>query len=49
MIDHSVGVTTEHAYEVKRLDLDYFVADEESSAAGHEPSARTQPGDEGDS
>jgi hypothetical protein len=31
MIDHGVGVTIEHAYEVKRLDLDYFVSDEGSS------------------
>ena len=28
MIDHSVGVTVEHAYEVKRVDLDYFESDE---------------------
>ena len=28
MIDHGVGVAVEHAYEVKRIDLDYFVEDE---------------------
>lgn len=28
MIDHGVGVSVEHAYEVKRMDLDYFVSDE---------------------
>jgi restriction endonuclease Mrr len=28
MIDHGVGVTIQHQYEVKRLDLDYFVEDE---------------------
>lgn len=30
MIHHGVGVTVEHAYEVKRLDLDYFVLDDDS-------------------
>jgi len=30
MIEHSVGVTVTHEYRVKRLDLDYFVADEGS-------------------
>lgn len=31
MIDAGVGVTHEKAYEVKRLDEDYFVADEETA------------------
>jgi hypothetical protein len=31
MIDHNVGVSLQHPYEVKRLDLDCFVDDEESS------------------
>lgn len=31
MIDHGIGVTVQHAYEVKRLDLDYFVSDDEGS------------------
>jgi restriction system protein len=31
MIDHNVGVSLQHPYEVKRLDLDYFVDDDESS------------------
>jgi len=34
MIDHGVGVTVEHAYEVKRLDLDYFVSDESADEQG---------------
>lgn len=29
MIEHSVGVTSARRYEVKRLDLDYFVTDED--------------------
>lgn len=36
MIDHSVGVTVEHAYEVKRLDLDYFASDESAESPGSE-------------
>ena len=36
MIDHGVGVSVEHAYEVKRLDLDYFTSDE--AAADPQPS-----------
>ena len=34
MIDHGVGVTVEHAYEVKRLDLDYFASDEGAEDPG---------------
>jgi restriction system protein len=34
MVDHGVGVTVEHTYELKRLDLDYFVLDDESAPAG---------------
>ena len=34
MIDNEVGVTVAQAYEVKRLDLDYFVeGDEETPSA----------------
>ena len=33
MIDHGVGVTVEHEYEVKRLDLDYFIQDGDQTAA----------------
>lgn len=29
MIDHGVGVTTRRSYDVKRVDLDYFVTDED--------------------
>jgi len=28
MIDHGVGVTAATTYEIKRMDLDYFDADE---------------------
>ena len=31
MIDHGVGVTVEHSYEVKRVDIDYFVHDEDDA------------------
>jgi len=34
MIEHSVGVTVSREYELKRLDLDYFVTDGEEVAAG---------------
>jgi restriction system protein len=29
MIEHNVGVTISREYEIKRLDLDYFTADED--------------------
>jgi restriction system protein len=38
MIEHAVGVTVARRYEVKRLDLDYFVTDDEVQA---EPDAAT--------
>jgi restriction endonuclease Mrr len=31
MLDHYVGVAVEHSYEVKRIDLDYFIEDESES------------------
>lgn len=31
MLDHGVGVAVEHSYEVKRIDLDYFIEDESDS------------------
>ena len=31
MLDHGVGVTVEHSYEVKRIDLDYFVEEEDGT------------------
>lgn len=34
MIEHGVGVSVEHRYEVKRADLDYFVRDDEDAATG---------------
>jgi restriction system protein len=42
MIEHGVGVTSSRAYEIKRIDLDYFTNDEESSSAvdGGEQRAR---------
>lgn len=43
MIDHSVGVTVEHAYAVKRLDLDYFVADEGAEQAEETPGTTEVP------
>lgn len=42
MMDHGVGVTVQHAYEVKRLDLDYFASDED------EPSSTTSAGENDD-
>jgi restriction system protein len=39
MIEHAVGVTVARRYEVKRLDLDYFVTDDEEVQA--EPGAGT--------
>lgn len=33
MIEHSVGVTVSRRYEIKRLDLDYFVTDDEPGGA----------------
>jgi restriction system protein len=36
MIDHGVGVSVEHAYEVKRLDLDYFASEESAEDPGPE-------------
>jgi len=38
MIEHRVGVTVEHSYEVKRIDLDFFSEDEDRPAEGSEPS-----------
>lgn len=37
MIEHSVGVTSARRYDVKRLDLDYFVTDEHDSAISGRP------------
>lgn len=37
MIDNDVGVTVEKAYEVKRLDLDYFIEGEEAATSGGSP------------
>jgi restriction system protein len=34
MFDHGVGVSVESSYEIKRVDLDYFGADEDSSSLG---------------
>jgi len=42
MIDHGVGITVEHSYEVPRLDLDYFVEDEDSVPATPKPSQPTE-------
>lgn len=46
MIDHGVGVTVEHNYEVPRLDLDYFVEEEDlappATPAPSEPAAEGQ-------
>lgn len=39
MIEHAVGVTVARRYEVKRLDLDYFVTDDDEVQA--EPDAAT--------
>ena len=34
MFDHGVGVSVESSYDIKRVDLDYFGADEDSSSLG---------------
>jgi restriction system protein len=34
MVDHGVGVSVESSYEVKRVDLDYFGADDDASGLG---------------
>lgn len=39
MIEHSVGVTSARRYDVKRLDLDYFVTDEDESMPAAAPEA----------
>lgn len=33
MIDHDVGVTVETTYRIRRVDLDYFEAEDPGSAA----------------
>jgi restriction system protein len=49
MIEHAVGVTVARRYEVKRLDLDYFVTDDEEvqaesgAATGAETPATNRP------
>jgi hypothetical protein len=35
-IDHGVGVTIQNSYEVPRVDLDYFVDDEDSGSGSPE-------------
>lgn len=35
MIEHEVGVSVAHRYEPKRLDLDYFVIDENDIPDAH--------------
>jgi restriction system protein len=42
MLDHGVGVTVEHAYEVKRIDLDYFVRDDDPPSST-ESAAEAKP------
>jgi hypothetical protein len=37
MIEHSVGVTSARRYDVERLDLDDFVADEDAAAPDGRP------------
>lgn len=34
MIEHQVGVTVEHTYQIKQIDLDYFISDEDRPSAG---------------
>ncbi len=44
MIEHSVGVTSARRYDVKRLDLDYFVTDEDAGLTnGSTPETGTAP------
>lgn len=35
MIEHSVGVTVSREYKLKRLDLDYFVTEDEEGDGEH--------------
>ena len=42
MIDHEVGVTVERAYALKRLDLDYFVQDDEDAGPPSEVASREE-------
>jgi restriction system protein len=43
MLDHGVGVTVQHTYEVKRLDLDYFVQEEDAGSASAQNGGSTGP------
>ena len=47
MIDHGVGVDVQHTYEVKRLDLDYFVSDDDATLATSEGSPHGQADGDG--
>ena len=42
MIEHSVGVTVAREYELKRLDLDYFVTEDGEGDISVEPTAPTR-------
>lgn len=44
MIDHDVGVTIARRYELKRLDLDYFVTDEDDVGVVVDPEAASGVG-----
>lgn len=44
MIEHAVGVTASREYELKRLDLDYFVIEDDDSAPAVPPSRVTATG-----
>lgn len=43
MIDHNVGVTLATRYDIKKIDLDYFAADDDGSIASRR--RRRTPGD----
>jgi restriction endonuclease Mrr len=40
MIDYGVGVTSTRRYEIKRIDLDYFACDEETTSGPAYPADR---------
>jgi hypothetical protein len=42
IMDHNVGATLDSTYRVRRLDLDYFEADEASAPPSNDPTAPPQ-------
>lgn len=44
MVEHGVGVTVARSYKIKRVDLDYFAADEDDDPAGQAAPESAQDG-----